>query len=104
MTRRLDNTPYWLLSNADASTNLLVTLSDAKPDDYDRYRGEYGTEDTRQGLMEAESEGVYPICITVDGQAGEYLPRMYGTVDYVMLDEIQRLPLKVADIYRKLKT
>ena len=43
-----------LFKDIDARTQLLITLSDGKPDDYDGYRGEYGIEDTRQALVEAK--------------------------------------------------
>ena len=37
-------------------------------------------------------------------EAGEYLPHMYGAVNYVVIDEVTKLPLKVSDIHRKLTT
>jgi nitric oxide reductase NorD protein len=92
-----------LLNAVDARTKLLITLSDGKPDDYsDNYRGEYGVEDTRQALIEAHRGGVHPFCITIDREAREYLPRMYGAVNYTLIDDVGRLPLKVADVYRRL--
>lgn len=92
-----------LLNEVDARTKLLVTLSDGKPDDYsDGYRGEYGIEDTRQALIEAKRGGIHPFCITIDREAGSYLPHMYGAAHYVLIDDVRRLPLKVADIYRRL--
>ncbi|HEV8520555.1 MAG TPA: hypothetical protein VGQ54_18405 [Burkholderiales bacterium] len=94
-----------LLNTIDARTKLLITLSDGKPDDYsDNYRGEYGIEDTRQALIEAHRRAIHPFCITIDREARNYLPRMYGTVNYTVIDDVARLPLKVADIYRKLTT
>lgn len=68
------------------------------------YRGEYGIEDTRQALVEAKRVGIHPFCITIDTEAREYLPHMYGTVNYTVFDEVRKLPLKVADIYRRLTT
>ena len=91
-----------LLQGIKARTKLLVTLSDGKPDDYTGYRGQYGIEDTRQALFEARREGIHPFCITIDEQAGGYLPHMYGAVNYVVIDDVRRLPLKVADVYRRL--
>ncbi len=94
-----------LLNAVDARTKLLITLSDGKPDDYsDNYRGEYGIEDTRQALVEAHRGGIHPFCITIDREAREYLPRMYGTVNYTVIEDVARLPLKVADVYRRLTT
>jgi nitric oxide reductase NorD protein len=92
-----------LLNEVDARTRLLVTLSDGKPDDYsDHYRGEYGIEDTRQALIEAHHAGIKPFCITIDHEARDYLPHLYGPVNWTLVDNVERLPLKVADIYRRL--
>ncbi len=94
-----------LLDRVEARTKLLVTLSDGKPDDYsDHYRGEYGIEDTRQALHEAHRRGIHPFCITIDKEARDYLPHLYGTANWTLVDEIGRLPTKVADIYRRLTT
>ncbi|MEA3413415.1 MAG: hypothetical protein U9R74_18045 [Pseudomonadota bacterium] len=90
------------LGEVEARTKLLITLSDGKPDDYIGFRGKYGIEDTRQALFEARREGIHPFCITIDEQAGDYLPHMYGQVNYVVIDDVRKLPLKVSDIYRQL--
>jgi len=92
-----------LFQQIDARIKLLITLSDGRPDDYgDKYRGTYGIEDTRQALIEAKREGIHPFCITLDTEAKDYLPHMYGAVNYIVIDEVRKLPLKVSDIYRKL--
>jgi nitric oxide reductase NorD protein len=93
-----------LLNEVEARTKLLVTLSDGKPDDYDTYRGAYGIEDTRQALIEAKRTGIHSFCITIDSEARDYLPHMYGAVNYTVIDEVRKLPLKVSDIYRRLTT
>lgn len=95
-------TPPWsfirhfteLFADVEARTKLLITLSDGKPEDYDGYRGEYGIEDTRMALMEARREGVHPFCITIDREAPGYLQHMYGAANYVVIDDIDKLPLK----------
>jgi nitric oxide reductase NorD protein len=93
-----------LLNEVEARTKLLITLSDGKPDDYDTYRGAYGIEDTRQALIEAKRDGIHSFCITIDNEARDYLPHMYGAVNYTVIDEVRKLPLKVSDIYRRLTT
>ncbi len=93
-----------LLGEVEARTKLLITLSDGKPDDYDTYRGAYGIEDTRQALIEARRAGIHSFCITIDSEARDYLPHMYGAVNYAVIDEVRKLPLKVSDIYRRLTT
>lgn len=91
-----------LFKDIEASTKLMITLSDGKPDDYDTYRGEYGVEDTRQALYEAHREGIHSFCITIDEKARDYLPHMYGAANYAVIDEVEKLPLKVSDIYRRI--
>jgi nitric oxide reductase NorD protein len=91
------------LHAVEARTKLLITLSDGKPDDYDpEYRGQYGIEDTRMALYEARREGVHSYCITIDREGKDYLPHMYGAANYTVIDRVEKLPLKISDIYRKL--
>jgi nitric oxide reductase NorD protein len=91
-----------LLDAIEARTKLLITLSDGKPDDYDGYRGRYGIEDTRMSLIEAKRRGIHPFCITIDHEARDYLPHMYGAVNWTLVEDVKQLPLKVSDIYRRL--
>jgi nitric oxide reductase NorD protein len=92
-----------LLIGIEARTRLMITLSDGKPDDYhDNYRGKYGIEDTRRALLEATRAGIRPFCITLDQEARDYLPHLYGVARYTVVDDVARLPFKVADIYRRL--
>jgi len=93
-----------LLHEVEARTKILITLSDGKPDDYDGYRGDYGIEDTRQALIEAKRDGIHPFCITIDTEARDYLPHMYGAVNWALVEDVKKLPLKVSDIYRRLTT
>ena len=91
-----------LLDAVSARTKLLITLSDGKPDDYDSYHGEYGIEDTRMALFEARQRGIHPFCITIDEQARDYLPHMYGDANYLLIDNIGKLPYRISEIYRSL--
>jgi len=91
-----------LLDTINARSKLLITLSDGKPDDYDTYHGEYGIEDTRMALLEARQRGIHPFCITIDEEARDYLPHMYGESSYVLIDDIGKLPYRISEIYRGL--
>lgn len=93
-----------LLNLTHARNKLLITLSDGRPEDCDNYKGRYGIEDTRHALMEMKQSGIHTFCITIDNQAQDYLPHMYGDANYTVIDEVQKLPQKVADIYRRLTT
>jgi nitric oxide reductase NorD protein len=91
-----------ILNASEAKTRLLITLSDGKPDDYSDYKGDYGIEDTRRALIEARRSGIHPYCITIDETARDYLPHMYGPAAYTLVEKVDELPQKVADIYRRL--
>lgn len=91
-----------LLAKVEAKTKVLITLSDGRPDDRDGYRGVYGIEDTRRALIEAKYLGIHPFCITIDEEAMDYLQHMYGPVNFAIVDQIDKLPYKVSDIYRRL--
>jgi nitric oxide reductase NorD protein len=94
-----------LLNQVEAKTRVLITLSDGRPDDYfDVYRGQYGIEDTRMALLEAARTGIHPFCVTLDRDARDYLPHMYGAARYIILDDVRQLPVKVTDIYRRITT
>lgn len=93
-----------LLNESDGGIKLLITLSDGKPEDYDAYKGDYAIEDTRHALIEAKNCGIHPFCITVDRKAQDYISHMYGEVNYILIDEVSKLPCRMPQIYRNLTT
>ncbi len=90
------------LKKCEARTRLLITITDGKPEDYDDYKGAYAIEDTRKALQEARGCGIHSFGITVDREAHEYLPYMFGTGNYIFIDEIEKLPMRMVDMYRLL--
>jgi len=89
------------LRERDAKNRLLVVLSDGKPLD-DAYTDEYALEDTKAALREARAAGVHPFCITVDRDADDYLRRMYGDVQYLVIDHAAALPQRLPRLYQRL--
>ncbi len=57
-------------------------------------------------MIAGRAEFVRPavFSITIDTEAKDYLPHMYGAVNYTLIDEVRKLPLKVSGIYRQLTT
>ncbi len=92
------------LKEVEARVKILLTLSDGKPEDYDEYKGPYAIEDTRMALIEARQRGIKPFCITIDKAARQYLPRMYGTANFVLVPEVKILHKRIPEIYRVLTT
>ncbi|MBI5640572.1 MAG: hypothetical protein HZA17_09120 [Nitrospirae bacterium] len=93
-----------ILKAVEERTRLFITLSDGRPEDYDAYKGDYAIEDTRRALTEAREQGIHPFCITIDREAGSYLRHMYGEVNYIVIDDVKKLPNRITEIYRRLTT
>jgi nitric oxide reductase activation protein len=87
----------------EARTRLLVLLSDGRPFD-DGYKDEYSLEDTKAALREARQRGVHPFCITIDREADGYVRRMYGDVQFAVIDHLEALPKRLPRIYQRLTT
>lgn len=91
------------LSAQTAKIKTLILISDGKPLD-DGYRGSYAMADTKMALREAKQRGIHPYCITVDREGAEYLKGMYGEVAYMVIDRVDRLPIRLPQIYKSLTT
>ncbi|MCG3114538.1 MAG: VWA domain-containing protein [Candidatus Manganitrophus sp. SA1] len=91
------------LAAQPSKVKVLALISDGKPLD-DQYSGSYSTADTKTALREAKRRGIHPYCITVDREGPEYLRGMYGEVGYLVIDQIETLPMKLPQIYKRLTT
>jgi hypothetical protein len=47
-------------------------------------------------VTQARDPGLQPFCVTVDQQAGEYLPQLFGSGGYVVIHCPSQLPRAVA--------
>lgn len=81
---------------------LLILLTDGKPNDVDHYEGRYGIEDTRRAVQEARRAGVAVFGVTVDRDAQDYFPMLFGRGGYAIVDHIARLPAALPSLYRHL--
>ncbi|MCD0501385.1 nitric oxide reductase activation protein NorD [Bordetella petrii] len=91
-----------MLDGQPCRRKLLLLVTDGKPNDLDRYEGRYGVEDTRQAVIEARRQGLLPFCITIDREAGSYLPYMFGAHGYTLIRQPRQLPLRLPQLYRQL--
>jgi nitric oxide reductase NorD protein len=91
-----------LLGHQGASQRLLLLLTDGKPNDLDVYEGRYGAEDTRMALIEARRAGIQPFCVTVDEEANDYLPHIFGPGAFVVIRKPAELPTQLPLLYARL--
>ena len=90
------------LARQSAGHRLLLLLSDGRPNDVDLYQGSYGVDDARQAIFEARASGVFPFCLTIDRDASEYLPRIFGQAGHTILQRPQQLPTALLTVVRSL--
>lgn len=91
-----------LLEKESSSQRLLLILTDGKPNDLDRYEGRYGIEDTRMAVREAAQQGIQPFCVTIDEQARDYLPYLFGAERWLLVRNAAELPRKLPLLYARL--
>lgn len=93
-TRRLEKRPE--------RQRLLLLLTDGKPHDLDGYEGRLGLEDTRQAVLEARRAGLLPFAISIDSDAGEVLPALFGRQGFAWVRRPEELPHRLAALHSQL--
>ncbi len=90
------------LQGQSSGRRLLLILTDGKPNDLDLYEGRYGIEDTRKAIQEARELGLEPFCVTIDSEANDYLPYLFGSGSYVVIHKPSQLPKELPRLYARL--
>lgn len=92
------------LAERDERQRLLLLLTDGKPNDLDVYEGRWGLEDTRHAVLEARAAGLTPFCLSIDEEAQDYLPHLFGPRGWTHLHRPTELPLRLAQLHMHLQT
>jgi nitric oxide reductase NorD protein len=91
-----------VINEQKSSEKLLLILTDGKPNDIDHYEGRFGIEDTHNAINEAKRLGIKPFCITIDTDAQEYLPYLFGSDGFTVILRPEQLPLRLPQLYHQL--
>lgn len=91
-----------LLKMQPHKQRLLLIVTDGKPNDLDRYEGRYGIEDTRMALHEARQLGLQPFCVTIDTEANDYLPHLFGVGGFAVIRSPEDLPKQLPLLYAQM--
>ncbi len=91
-----------ILAEQPAGRRLLLILTDGKPNDLDLYDSRYGIEDTRIAVHEARRLGLTPFCVTIDREAGAYLPYLFGPAGFCVIRKPAELPRRLPLLYAQL--
>jgi len=91
-----------ILAGQSSRDRLLLLLTDGKPNDIDHYEGRYGIEDTRMSLIEARKLGIHVFCVTIDQQAHEYMPYIFGKNNFTVIRNLADLPARLTLLYQQI--
>ena len=92
------------LRDRRASHKLVLLLTDGEPHDIDVHDKQYLVFDTKHAVEDLRRCGIATFCMTLDRGADEYVSRIFGARNYLVLDQLKRLPEKLPSLYLRLTT
>jgi len=91
------------LEQRESKNKWIILISDGKPNDYDKYEGKYGINDTKQALRELNQKNINSYALAIEAQAKYYLPQMFGQNHYQILTNPVELITALVKLYDKIK-
>ena len=82
-----------------SSKKLLLVITDGEPADVDVRDPQYLRQDTKKAVEEAGRHGVMTYCMSLDPRADQYVSRIFGARNYLVVDKVERLPEKLPVLY-----
>ena len=89
------------LGHQQADKKLLLVLTDGEPADIDSKDPRHLIEDARIAVRELDGQRIYTYCINLDPKADEYVADIFGK-RYTVIDNIQRLPERLTQLFMAL--
>ena len=87
------------LSQVRAAKKLLIVVTDGEPADIDVRDPQYLRFDAKKAVEDVGRLGVTPFCLTLDPRADQYVARIFGQRNYLILDHVERLPERLPQLY-----
>ncbi len=87
------------LLEQNASKRLVLLITDGEPADIDERDPQYLRHDTKKAVEELAMKGVYTYCLTLDPEADRYVARIFGENNYSIVDNVERLPERLPDVF-----
>lgn len=81
---------------------LVLVITDGEPSDVDVADKKYLVEDSRKAVHELSHRGIDVFCVGLDSGGASYLPRIFGSRNYLMINRIEALPQKLPMLYFRL--
>jgi hypothetical protein len=82
-----------------SAKKLLIVITDGEPADIDVRDPQYLRYDTKKAVEEVARHGVTTYCMSLDPRADNYVSRIFGQKNFMVVDHVQRLPEKLPLLY-----
>jgi nitric oxide reductase NorD protein len=82
-----------------SAKKLLIVITDGEPADLDVRDPQYLRSDTKKAVEEVAKNGVLTYCMSLDARADQYVSRIFGQKNYMVVDHVERLPEKLPLLY-----
>jgi hypothetical protein len=87
------------LRQQKSAKKLLLVITDGEPADVDVRDPQYLRYDTKKAVEEMARCGVTTFCMSLDPRADQYVSRIFGAKNYMVVDHVERLPEKLPVLY-----
>ncbi|MFW6322882.1 MAG: nitric oxide reductase activation protein NorD, partial [Guyparkeria sp.] len=77
-----------LMRRRPSQRKLLLMLTDGEPSDNDVRDPQYLRHDTKKAVEELHRQGVETFCVTLDPNADDYVSRVFGPKNFMVLDHV----------------
>ena len=88
-----------LMDQRGSQKKLIILLTDGEPADNDVRDPQYLRFDAKKAVEELARKGIRTFCLSLDPYADEYVSRIFGARNYLVLDHVDRLPEKLPQLY-----
>ena len=88
-----------ILKRQPSNKKLLLVITDGEPADNDVRDPQYLRFDAKKAVEELSRNGISTYCLSLDPRADQYVSRIFGARNYMVIDHVQRLPEKLPMIY-----
>ena len=88
-----------ILKRQPSNKKLLLVITDGEPADNDVRDPQYLRFDAKKAVEELTRNGISTYCLSLDPRADQYVSRIFGARNYMVVDHVQRLPEKLPMLY-----
>jgi nitric oxide reductase NorD protein len=90
------------LNEQSSGKKLLMMITDGAPSDVDAPDRHYLRHDAKHAAIDAQQSGIHTYCICLDPKADDYVSRIFGARNYMIVDHVKSLPERMLHIYAAL--